>query len=427
MSPDFSEYPQHLAQLQTAALEAVDPARAVRAYLKPEDWQTAARVWVVGMGKAGVAMAQAACALVGEKLAGGVMAVPNPAPALGPLHFIVGGHPTPTAGSLAAGEAIAALLTQTAPNDVVIALISGGGSALAELPQAGVSLADLQQTNQLLLKSGAPIQAVNCVRQHLSQLKGGGLLRLAQPARVLALILSDVVGNPLPIIASGPTVPTPPAPATALAILDRYHLRPQLPNSVLSVLTHPNLQSNGLAQSPVSNLAFENRLIASNRQAAEAALTTAKALGFAPVFAGDDWEGEAREAGGRFAQQLLDERETHERAVCVVAGGETTVTVRGQGRGGRNQEAALGAALALADSVEAVVATLATDGVDGPTDAAGAVATGETLIRAFELGLDPVQHLADNDAYPFFAALGALVLTGPTGTNVNDLWIGLAY
>lgn len=435
--PNFADHQSHLEILRAAALRAVDPARAVHRHLSPADFPSAGHIFVVGAGKAGVAMAQAAAKILGDRLTSGVVSVPRlPSPSEGELqatiHFILGGHPTPTRGSLAAGRALADLLAQADARDLVVALISGGGSALLELPSVGLTLDDLQITNHLLLQSGATITEVNTVRTHLSQIKGGGLLRLAHPARVLALILSDVVGNPLPIIASGPTVPASSTPPDALAVIDQYNLRSLLPPLVLHHLTSPSAKS---ATTSVA-ASVENRIIASNRLAGEAAATAARELGFDAHFHADDWQGEAREVGERFAKMLTSppppavpsgDALAGRGVRCVIVGGESTVTVRGQGTGGRNQEAALAAALVIEGRPNLVISTFATDGVDGPTLAAGATVTGETLARARALGLDPQAYLDNNDSYSFFSALSDLVLTGPTGTNVNDLLFGLAY
>ncbi len=416
-APGFDDHAPHLLALRAAALQAADPAAAVRGALTGDDFSQAARVFIVGAGKAGVAMATAAVEMVGVRLAGGVMAVPHlPAVSLPQLSFVRGGHPLPDAGSLAAGQAMADLLAQTTREDVVLVLISGGGSALLEGLRPGITLADLRATNAALLRSGATIHEFNAVRKCLSRLKGGGLARLAGPARVLGLIMSDVVGNDLSVIASGPTVTDTAAAEPAADVLRRYALTAALPPAVVAAC---------LMQPPAAPAAarVENRLIASNRLAGEAAAAAARRLGLAADYLGDAWQGEARETGAHFARQVLAGRGPR----ALIAGGETTVTVRGQGRGGRNQEAALAAALVLADAGATVVSTFATDGVDGPTDAAGATATGTTTARALAQGLDPQAYLADNNAYAFFAALGDLVRLGPTGTNVNDLWFGLGY
>jgi hydroxypyruvate reductase len=441
-APRFAEHRRHVSALRAAALRAVEPAAAVARWLRPEDYAGAEHVYVVGAGKAGVAMAAAAAAQLGERLTAGVLSVPSApvaplaAPALECVVFIEGGHPQPTEGTLHAGRALAALLSRATERDLVLALISGGASALLELLRPGLTLADLQATNTALLRSGAAIHEVNTVRTRLSQIKGGGLARLARPARVLALILSDVVGNPLPIIGSGPTVSEgAPHPGAALAIVEKYGLRAQLPPAVLRQLAQGS--TGPLAEeAPV----VENRLIGSSALAGEAAREAARGLGFTAEWLGDDWQGEAHVVGERLAALVVERRAQLRRArrggtaalgarspQCLLAGGETTVTVRGPGRGGRNQEVALAAALALAGVPEVAVASLATDGIDGPTDASGAVVTGATV------GDDPAmrrtarQHLDDNDSYAFLQSTGALVVTGATGTNVGDLLIGLVY
>ncbi len=425
--PRFEDYALHLGSLRAAALEAVDPAAAVSRSLTMDDLAKAGRVFVVGAGKAGVAMGRAAAQILGPRLTAGILSVPQaPSLPVDRLAFIQGGHPLPTEGSLAAGHALVSLLTLShlTPHDLVLALISGGGSALLEWPRPGVSLEDLQATNAALLKCGAAIHEINVVRQQLSEIKGGGILRLAHPARVLGLILSDVVGNPLSLIASGPTVPAEATGDQALAIVEKYDLAPRLPVAILQCLALPR------PESPSASAPVVNRLIASNRLAGEAAAARARELGFDAIWVADDWQGEAREAGRRFAELVLQASASPTHAgqpLAFIVGGETTVTVRGQGKGGRNQELALAAALALAGQPNCVVGTLATDGIDGPTEAAGAVVTGATLERARALGLDPPAFLGDNNAVPFFAALGDLVITGPTGTNVNDLIFGLRY
>lgn len=424
MPPTFSDHREHLQALRRAALQAVDPGAAVRRALTPDDVADARRVFIVGAGKAGVAMAQAAAEIVGERLRGGVMVVPKLVTQhLASVIFIQGGHPTPTEGSLAGGRAIAELLEHLAEHDLVIALFSGGGSALMEWLKPGLSLADLQATTTALLKCGATINELNAVRKRLSRLKGGGLLRLAAPARVLGLILSDVVGNPLEVIASGPTVPADPDLAEqAWRVVEKYQLHKQLPLIVLETL----LASNERPQ-PESAARVENRLIASNQMAGEAAARAARDLGFHAEYLADNWQGEAREVGKRFVDTLRARAASQPRPYCLIVGGETTVTVRGAGKGGRNQELALAAALAVAGQPQTVISTFATDGMDGPTEAAGATVTGETLARARARGLDAQTYLDNNDAYSFFSALGDLVITGLTGTNVNDLSFGLVY
>lgn len=420
--PRYVDHRQHISAIYAAALRAVEPAAAVARWLRPEDWAGAENIYVVGAGKAGVGMATAVAAQLGDRLTAGVLSVPHaPTPAPTRLSFIEGGHPQPTEGTLQAGRAIAALLSQTTPRDLVLALISGGASALLELLRPGLTLADLQSTNAALLRSGAAIHEVNVVRTRLSRLKGGGLARLAHPARVLGLILSDVVGNPLGSIGSGPTVIAPATPGTALAVVDRYGLRGQLPPVVLDYLAEDTDALAGEAP-PV-----ENRLIGTNALAGEAALSAARALGFSTEWLGDDWQGEAREVGNRLAERMLARRASASAPHCLLAGGEATVTVRGTGRGGRNQEVALAAALAIAGVPDVALASLATDGIDGPTDAAGAIVTGATVGADEHKRAAARRALDDNDSYTFLAAAGGLVVTGASGTNVNDLYAALVY
>ncbi|RPI48222.1 MAG: glycerate kinase, partial [Chloroflexi bacterium] len=388
------------------------------------------RTWVVGGGKAATAMAGALASLLGEHLAGGLVVTrygyADPGIDTGPIEAVEAGHPLPDGAGVAATRRLADLLRRATDRDLVLVVLSGGASALLTLPAEGLGLDDLVQATELLLRSGATISELNAVRKHLSQIKGGGLARLAAPAPVAALVLSDVVGDRLDVIASGPTSPDATTFADAWAVVERYGLVERLPRAVVAHLRA------GLEGGPAETLKpgealfqrVQNVIVGSNRLAAEAAVEAARRLGFNALLLSTFVEGEAREVG-RVAAALAREVVTHGRPVprpaCLVWGGETTVTVRGQGKGGRNQELALAAALALEDLPGVVLLALGTDGIDGPTDAAGAVAGGLTVARARALGLDPRAYLANNDAYSFFDALGDLLRTGPTGTNVNDL------
>jgi glycerate 2-kinase len=444
MPPSFAEHRAHFDLLRAAALRAVDPAAAVRRSLSRADFAAVERVFIVAAGKAALAMSQAAADILGDRLTSGIVSAPDvPANVIPPMRFIAGGHPLPNDASIAAGHAAAELLAQTTDRDLVLALVSGGGSALIELPRPGLTLADLQSATNALLQCGATINEINCIRTRLSRLKGGGLARLAYPARVLALIVSDVVGNPLHIIASGPTVPPASSAADAQAVVEKYRLQSRLPVDVLRCLQEPaaadvagtlRVPSHTAPSTPLPAdrpappsrpQTIENRIIASNRLAAEAAIAAARDLGYDARLVADDRQGEARDVGAQFAQWLAPQ--AGQGPKCYVIGGETTVTVRGHGKGGRNQELALAAAIVIDGMPNVAIAALATDGIDGPTDAAGAIATGKTVPRARALGLDARRHLLDNDSYPFFSALGDLILTGPTGTNVNDLIFGLVY
>jgi hydroxypyruvate reductase len=394
------------------------------------------RVWLVGGGKAATAMSAALYEVVGGQLAGGIVVTKyghtDARLDTGPVEVIEAGHPIPDQAGVEGTARMAELLAHTGERDLVLSVISGGGSALLVLPAEGLSLADLQATNDLMLRSGATIVELNTVRKHLSLVKGGGLLRLAAPARAVSLILSDVVGDPLDVIASGPTAPDPTTFAQAWAVLERYGLAGRVPSPVRDRL-QAGIQGR-LPDTPKPGdrlfQAVQNLFVGSNRQAAEAAVAEAQARGMNALLLSTFVEGEAREVA-RVAAGLAKELVYHDRPVprpaCLVWGGETTVTIQGQGKGGRNQELALAAALALEGLPGILVVALGTDGTDGPTDAAGAVATGETVARARALGLDPMTHLADNNSYPFFDALGDLIRTGPTGTNVNDLLFLFAF
>ncbi len=437
---------ERVARIMAAALNAVEPAAAVRRHMRRDDHSLIIgdrtydlraydHVFVVGAGKAGAPMGRAVADLLGDRLTAGVVIVKadDVSPALTDadqrLVYLPARHPLPDARGLAATQRIAALLASAGKRDLVLALISGGGSALMALPAPGIGLDDMQALTQALLACGASIDEINCLRKHLDLIKGGGLARLAAPAGVATLILSDVVGSPLDVIASGPTVADSTTFADADAILERYALREHIPATIRSRLV-AGLRGE-IAETPEAGdpifARVQNVVIGDNAQAAQAALAAAHAEGFNALLLTTYAQGEARVVG-RFLAAVLREIANSEhpvaRPACVIVGGETTVTVRGDGRGGRNQELALAAARDLAGLPGVALATLATDGGDGPTDAAGAVVTDATLRRGEELGLDLDHALANNDAYPYFAALGDLLKTGPTDTNVNDLAFG---
>lgn len=437
------------AHLRAAALAAVDPARAVADALARDPQAgtlTVAgraltlaefdRIFVLGAGKAGAAMAQAAEAALGELpiWQGGLVIVKDPPAAPGPatIELVQAGHPLPNARGVEAAQRISALARAGGPHDLVLVLISGGGSALLADPAPGLTLDVIGAVTNRLLRAGATIGELNTVRKHLSALKGGQLAGRAAPATVVALILSDVVGSPLDVIASGPTVPDPSTYGDALAVLDRYELRGAIPAAARTHLEQGAAGTIPETPKPGDPL-FERvitHIVGDNRRAALAAVEAARALGLHAALLSTYIEGEAREVGrvlAGIAKELHAGDHPLPRPACLVAGGETTVTVRGAGMGGRNQEVALGAALALDGwGAQVAVATLATDGGDGSGDAAGAFANGTTLARARAAGLDAQAALAANDSFHFWQALGDAVVTGPTGTNVNDLAFILA-
>jgi glycerate 2-kinase len=428
-----------------AALEAADPAEAIQRMLvlrantlhvgtQSYDLRTCEHICVVGAGKASGTMAAALEDILGERITAGWINVKDGYTA--PAQCITiheAGHPLPDARSVAGSAQIASLVQQAGERDLVIALISGGGSALMTLPVAGISLSDIEQLTQALLRCGATINEMNTIRKHIEQLKGGQLARLAHPAQVVALVLSDVIGSPLDVIASGPTSPDPTTFADAYAVLEKYELVQNVPSSIIQHLRQG--MANRVPETPKAQATeiwqrTQNIVIASNEHAAAAAVQQARRLGFNTLLLSTFVEGEAREVGkvlAAVAKEVAHSGAPLRRPACLVAGGETTVTVRGHGLGGRNQELALAAALSIAGLEDVAILSLGTDGTDGPTDAAGAIATGHTTARATEKGLQPLTYLADNDAYHFFQPLGDLVFTGPTNTNVNDLMFIFAF
>lgn len=426
-----------------AAIDAVRPEECIRRVFQSEDQVLRVgdvrldlgeveRMYVVGFGKASARMARAVEEILGPRITKGVVItadgykVPTEK-----IRVYEAGHPLPDRRGLSAASELLSLAAEAGERDLVIVLISGGGSALLPAPAEGISLEDLIVTNELLLRSGAVIQEINTVRKHLSRAKGGQLARLAQPARVVALILSDVVGDPLDSIASGPTVPDPTTFADAVGVLCCYGIWDQVPESV-----RVHLERGAAGEIPETPKPGDpcfarvlNLIVGSGRHAAEAALKKGEELGFRGLILTTTLEGEAREVG-RVVAAMARELRRYERPISppalLVLAGETTVTVKGRGKGGRNQELALSAALGIEGLRDVVVASVGTDGRDGPTDAAGGIVDGNTAARIRAAGLDPRALLLDNDSYRALAASGDLLVTGPTGTNVADLVLVLA-
>jgi hydroxypyruvate reductase len=378
---------------------------------------------VIAVGKASPFMANAFVQLAGRPPLGGIVVGTHcPLPIAPPLEWIEGSHPVPDGRSEMAGRRALELAAAAAPGDVLVVLISGGASALLVQPRKGITLADKQAATRQLLLAGADIDSLNTVRKHLSAIKGGQLAASAA-CHLVALAVSDVVGDDPSVIGSGPTVPDPSSFADALAVLERHGGSSRFPAAVVDLLRTGS--RGGTAETPKPGDArlsrAETRVVGSRHDAVQGAAEQAASLGYDVVIVADPVVGEARDAGRRLARLLRD----HGRPVCIVAGGETTVTVRGKGRGGRNQELVLAAAQELARSGEpAGVLSGGTDGIDGPTDAAGAIGDHQTIARALAAGLgDGTRHLEDNDAYTFFSRLNDLVTTGPTDTNVGDIQI----
>ena len=405
-----------LRSLFDAAVAAADPALIVPKHL-PEPPR--GRTIVVGAGKAAAAMAAAVEAHWRGPLEGLVVTRTGHGAPTRRVRVVEAGHPNPDAAGMGAAREILAMMQGLTSDDLVLGLVSGGGSALLSLPAGEVTLADKQAITRALLKSGARIDEMNAVRKHLSAIKGGRLAIAAAPARVVTLIISDVPGDDLSVIASGPTVADTTTLADARDVLARYRI--DVPARVAAHLADPLNETPKPGDPRLARV--ENRLIATPRDALLAAAAKAREAGYAPLILGDAIEGEARECGVVHAGVALSAARHGEpvRPPCVLlSGGETTVTIRGKGRGGRNSEFALSLAIAL-DGRHGIFALAAdTDGIDGFEAAAGAIVTPDTLARARALGLDPRARLDDNDSYSLFAALGDLVVTGPTLTNVDD-------
>ncbi len=449
LNPSFPNAPwdESIARIMAAALEAVEPGKATENALQQnpdlvaisgfgENPNAYQHVFVIGAGKAGAPMAGAVHRLLGSRVDDGIVIVKEGYSGgtlqYGNIKIIEAGHPIPDKRGVLGTRKIMRLLETAGPKHLIICLISGGGSALLTAPVAGVQLPDIQKLTALLLACGASIYEINTLRKHLDLVKGGGLARLAHPATILTLILSDVVGDPLDIIASGPTVPDPSSYKDAFQVLEHYQLVNQVPNSIR---THLQRGIDGeIEETPKpGDLLFEkagNFIIGSNFQAAQAALHQAQSEGLECLLLTTFLQGEARQAGRLLASIARQIARTHQPIAppaCIVVGGETTVTIKGQGLGGRNQEIALAAVEDLAGLDNIALVTLATDGGDGPTDAAGAIVTGETFAKAKRLGLDPNDFLSRNDSYHFFDQLAGLLKPGPTQTNVNDLAFIFAF
>ncbi len=431
---DFPHHTEHIQAIIAAALQKADPHTAVRTHLQKSGSNLIVgqhtcdlkngRLFIISVGKAAVPMAQAVIEIVGETAVsgGGILSKFLPENVTLPLPVYEGNHPVPGEKSVAATTAVLSTLANLSQNDLVLCLISGGASALFTRPHLPLTV--WQMLNQTLLASGCTIQELNTVRRQLDAVKAGGLARLAAPARVISLILSDVVGNELAAIGSGPTVASEETPADALAVLQRYQVLAGMDTAVAQTIqtTLQNLTQN--SPKPPSNI-IDNLIIGSIQQSTQAAAAKAEALGFSTRLLTARLEGEAREVG-QFAAALAKDAPPQ---TATILGGETTVTLRGDGIGGRNLETALSAAINLAGWPNRTITSFATDGDDGTSGVAGATVTGQT-VKNNQVAL---AHLNNNDSYTYFAQLDAegngrhLIKTGPTGTNVNDLLIILNY
>lgn len=417
---------QDARRILTAAIAAADPAPAVRsAVTSLHGIVDAHRVHVLALGKAAAPMAAAARDALPRPAADTLIIVPHgtAVEASADAHVIHAAHPEPDASSVRAAASAAALLSNAAAGDVVIVLISGGASSLCAAPAADITIEDYAALVRALQHAGADIVELNTVRRHIDTLKGGGMARLAPRARTIGLIVSDVPGNPLHIIASGPLSPGLTTPHDARAVLERYDLWSACPASMRRVLTAPDAPKQPDARTQVSV-----HIIADNGTALTGAAHAAAQLGYDVRIADAPVTGSAREAGARTAHaamRMAQDLRAGGAPVCLLSGGETTVAVTGAGTGGRNQELALAAALELAEIPGITIASIGTDGVDGPSDAAGAIADGSSVASGAHAGADAALALEHNDSHSFFTAAGGLIRTGPTGTNVMDVQVAL--
>jgi hydroxypyruvate reductase len=431
------DYPvQSISRILQASIEAAEPFRVVEQNLSiiKDQLQVGSktfllyptsRIVTVAIGKASISMAEAAQAILGGRIEKGIVVckhLPVGCHSIGKMEVLQGSHPVPDDKSIEAALRVEQLVSGLTAEDIVLLLISGGGSALVCRPADGITLQDMQKVTSALLKSGASINELNAVRKHLDMIKGGGLLKMARPAQVAGLVISDVVNSPLDVIASGPGVPDPSTFAEATSILEKYLSLDAVPVSVRERFEKGCRGEAEETLKPDDPMAarVSHTIAASNRVSAEAAMKAAQEEGFDAEIITCEMVGDARLAGEALANKLLNRRVKGKPWVGI-AGGETTVKVKGNGLGGRNLEVALGAVRKLSGLANCLLVTQATDGEDGPTDAAGAYVTGETLEKALSLGIEPETYLDNNNAYRFFEKVGGLIVTGPSGTNVNDM------
>lgn len=423
-----------------AGLQAVDPVFAVKRTLKLSDstldiqgkvydLNKFDRIIVIGAGKAGSSMSRGLEEIIGDRITFGHVNIKyGHFDKVSKIYMQEAGHPSPDQSGYDGAKTIFNILKESNEKDFIFFLLSGGGSSLMPLPANGISLTAKQQTTNFLLSCGATIQEINTIRKHISMLKGGRLANIAYPSTLVSLIISDVIGDPLDSIASGPTVPDPTTYADCLTILKKYNIVNKIPEKVLS---HINRGAKGLEQeTPKSDeIIFEkvqNVIIANNTKAFKEAKKKSIELGYNPLILSTMIEGETKEVAkvhAGIAKEINKSNNPVKRPACILSGGETTVTLHGNGLGGRNQEFALAAAIDIAGMHNIIVFSGATDGTDGPLNPAGAVADGSTVDRATKLEMNPSDYLANNDSYRFFLKLGDLITTGPTNTNVMDIRI----
>ena len=438
MQKTIKEMRKDAERIYYAGIQAVDPEKAIYTFCQRQgndlivnqvryDLTRFNRIIIVGAGKASAKMAAAIETILGgEKTSGIVVVKYDHTYPIKSVKLIEAGHPIPDEQGMNGASSICQLLKSCEKTDLVIYVLSGGGSALLVLPALNISLKDKQDTVQLILSCGASIKEMNTIRKHISLVKGGQLARYATPATQISLILSDVVGDDLDVISSGPTVPDNSTFQDCLKIIRKYHLENKLPNSVID-----HLQQGVSGKIPETSKkdddGFKNhqvKIIASNIQAIIAAQTKAKQLGYQPIVLSSMIEGDTTESAlfhAAIIKEIIRTGYPIHSPACILSGGETTVRITGSGKGGRNQEFALAIAPEISGEHPVVVLSGGTDGTDGPTDAAGAYSDHLTYTKAIALGLDPSQYLKNNDSYSFFKTMEDLLITGPTFTNVMDI------
>ncbi len=427
-----------------SAISAADPQKAINEIVRLQknrltidkqiyNLDLYENIYIIGAGKAACSMALTVEEILGDRIAKGIIVTKyGHKKNLSKIEVIEAGHPIPDENGVKGVERIIGLLKGIKRGDLIIILLSGGASSLLPAPNENISLNDKKIVTGLLLKSGAAIDEINAVRKHISRLKGGQLASLIYPAEAVCLILSDVIGDRLDVIASGPTVPDNSTFKDAVDILKKYSIWNNTPRPVINYLLKG--MKGEIAETPKSaNPAFSrinNIIIGNNKSAASAAEKKAKELGYHTMVLSTFIEGEARETGklfGAITKEIAVFEKPLRRKACIIAGGETTVTVKGKGKGGRAQEFALSAALMINGLKDAAIVGIGTDGTDGPTDAAGAIADGTTVERAKKAGMEVKSYLENNDSYSLFKKLNDLIITGPTNTNVNDLYMAFVF
>ncbi len=440
MGYDLSRLRLDAKAIFSHCLSSIDPKRLVKQVIIPNknglvvngsyyDYSKYNRIFVIGAGKAGASMGKAVEDILGDRIDEGMVVVKyGYGEPCRKIKIIEAGHPIPDEAGVGAAQSILEIVRNAGGDDLIICLISGGGSALLTLPAEGISLEDKQNITSLLLKCGADIREMNAVRKHLSQIKGGLLAKAAYPAEMLVFILSDVIGDPLDVIASGPTVPDNSTFDNCLDVLNKYKLKGDIPKNVLALF---KMGAEGIIpETPkADDSAFEkvrNMIIGNNEIAVKSAQGKAEELGYNVYTLPKPIQGDTQAAAKThcdMAKSVLNNSKPISPPSCIISGGETTVIVKGNGLGGRNMEFALVSAIEIAGFDNIVVLSGGTDGTDGPTDAAGAIADNKTIERAEQSGIKAEDYLDNNDSYSFFKMLDDLIITGPTKTNVMDIHI----